>query len=147
GVAVARFRIYAFAIASGFAGLAGAFYAHYIPILTPGIGALDYMALLVVMAVTGGMEGLATAGGGAFVVEFVPETLRGLAFTWEVPLVGWTLRIDAQWRLPFFGLILLLTMRFARNGLLTPLWLQFMRLSEPRDRVRVPAPSSEDSPA
>src|SRR5262249_57012833 len=38
GVSVARFRILAFAIASGFAGLAGGFYAHYIGIMTPSVG-------------------------------------------------------------------------------------------------------------
>lgn len=116
GVAVARFRILAFAIASGFAGLAGGFYAHYIGVLTPGIGALDYMALLVVMTVIGGMERLPTAVGGAIVVEFLLEILRGYG----------------QWRLPLFGIILLLTMRFARNGLLTPLWIRFVRLGEGR---------------
>jgi hypothetical protein len=31
-----------------------------------------------------------------------------------------------------FGALLLLTMRFARNGLLTPLWQQFVRLGEAR---------------
>ena len=35
-----------------------------------------------------------------------------------------------------FGIVLLLTMRVARNGLLTPLWLSFVRLGEPRvDRL------------
>ena len=121
GVAVARFRILAFAIASAFAGLAGGFYAHYIGVLTPGIGALDYMALLVVMTVIGGMERLPTAVGGAIVVEFLLEALRAYG----------------QWRLPFFGIILLLTMRFARNGLLTPVWLRFVRLG---DRWVPPAP-------
>ena len=116
GIAVARFRILAFAIASGFAGLAGVFYAHYIPILTPSIGGLDLMAVLVVMTVIGGMERLPTAVGGAFAVEFLLELLRDYG----------------QWRLPIFGVILLLTMRFARNGLLTPIWLRFVRLGEPR---------------
>src|SRR5690348_14924503 len=116
GVAVARFRITAFAIASGFAGLAGGFYAHYIGIMTPGVGDLDEMAKLVVMTVIGGMERLPTAVGGAFVVEALLEVLRSYG----------------QWRLPLFGIILLLTMRFARNGLLTPLWLRFVQLGEPR---------------
>jgi branched-chain amino acid transport system permease protein len=116
GVAVARFRILAFAIASGFAGLAGSFYGHYIGILTPSLGGLDLMALLVVMTVIGGMERLPTAVGGAFVVEFLLEVLRGYG----------------QWRLPLFGIVLLLTMRFARNGLLTPIWLKFVQLGEPR---------------
>ena len=117
GVAVARFRILAFAIASAFAGLAGTFYGHYIGIMTPSVGGLDLMAVLVVMTVSGGIERLPTAVGGAFVVEFLLELLREYA----------------QWRLPIFGAILLLTMRFARNGLLTPFWLQFVRLGKVRD--------------
>ena len=114
GVPVARFRILTFAIASGFAGLAGGFYAHYIGILTPSLGGLDLMAILVVMTVIGGMERLPTAVGGAFVVEVLLEILRGYG----------------QWRLPIFGIVLLLTMRFARNGLLTPLWLRFETLGQ-----------------
>jgi len=116
GVAVARFRILAFAIASGFAGLAGGFYAHYIGIMTPGVGDLDEMAKLVVMTVIGGMERLPTAVGGALVVEVALELLRSYG----------------QWRLPLFGVLLLLTMRFARNGLLTPLWRELVRLGETR---------------
>jgi branched-chain amino acid transport system permease protein len=116
GVAVARCRILAFVIASGFAGLAGGFYAHYIGIMTPSVGDLDEMAKLVVMTVIGGMERLPTAVGGAFVVQFLLEWLREYG----------------QWRLPLFGVVLLLTMRFARNGLVTPFWLQFLRLGEAR---------------
>jgi branched-chain amino acid transport system permease protein len=116
GVAVARCRIVAFAIASGFAGLAGGFYAHYIGIMTPSVGDLDEMAKLVVMTVIGGMERLPTAVGGAFVVQFLLEWLREYG----------------QWRLPVFGIVLLLTMRFARNGLVTPFWRQFLRLGEGR---------------
>ena len=131
GVAVARFRILAFAIASAIAGLAGGFYAHYIPIITPSMGDLNEMAKLVVMTVIGGMERLPTAVGGAVVVEFLLEELRDYG----------------QWRLPLFGVILLLTMRFARNGLLTPLWLRFIRLGEARDRAQPPLPAEKASEA
>jgi branched-chain amino acid transport system permease protein len=132
GVAVARFRILAFAIGSGFAGLAGGFYAHYIGVLTPSLGSLDLMAVVVVMTVIGGMERLPTAVGGAFCVETLLEVLRAYA----------------QLRLVIFGILLLITMRFARNGLLTPLWLQFVRLGEIR-AVPVPSPdvgTEESSP-
>ena len=125
GVAVERCRIVAFAIASGFAGLAGGFYAHYIGIMTPSVGDLDEMAKLVVMTVIGGMERLPTAVGGAFVVQFLLEWLREYG----------------QWRLPVFGIVLLLTMRLARNGLLTPLWLPFLRLGEARGEPLVAAPT------
>jgi branched-chain amino acid transport system permease protein len=123
GVAVARFRILAFAIASGFAGLAGGFYAHYIGIMTPSVGDLDEMAKLVVMTVIGGMERLPTAVGGAFAIEVLLERLRSYG----------------QWRLPLFGVLLLLTMRFARNGLLTPLWRELVRLGEARVSARAGA--------
>ena len=150
GVAVARFRILAFAIASGFAGLAGSFYAHYIPIITPSMGDLDEMAKLVVMTVIGGMERLPTAVGGAFFVEFLLEKLRDLADSgggvhWQIPGIGLDIEIYSfdQWRLPIFGIILLLTMRFARNGLITPFWLQFVRLGE---TPVSPPPSVRDLP-
>ena len=128
GVAVERCRIVAFAIASGFAGLAGGFYAHYIGIMTPSVGDLDEMAKLVVMTVIGGMERLPTAVGGAFVVQFLLEWLREYG----------------QWRLPVFGIVLLLTMRFARNGLVTPFWLQFLRLGEARVSPLSAAPTVPD---
>jgi branched-chain amino acid transport system permease protein len=123
GVGVARFRILVFAIASGFAGLAGAFYAHYIGILTPSLGSLDLMAIVVVAAVIGGMERLPTAVGGALGVEALLELLRAYG----------------QLRLVLFGVVLLLTMRFARNGLLTPLWLQLVRLGDLRRAAPVRA--------
>jgi len=121
GVRVAHFRILAFAVASGFAGLAGGFYAHYIGVLTPSLGSLDLMAIVVVMTVIGGMEALPTAVGGALAVEALLEYLR---FT--------------QWRWVLFGLLLLVTMRFARNGLLTPVWQQFIRLGDMRPTPPAP---------
>ncbi|MGH7117960.1 MAG: branched-chain amino acid ABC transporter permease [Acetobacteraceae bacterium] len=102
GVKVVRFRILAFAVASGFAGLAGAFYAHYIGILTPDVGSVDNMGLVVAMAVIGGSESLAGGLAGAVGVELLSELLRSYG----------------QWRFVLFGALLLLTMRFARNGLL-----------------------------
>jgi hypothetical protein len=53
------------------------------------------------------------------------------------------LRSFGQWRLPLFGVLLLLTMRFARNGLLTPLWLTFVRLGDTRVP---PLPAARDVP-
>lgn len=106
GVKVVRFRILAFAITSSFAGLAGGFYGHYIGILTPDIGSVDQMGLVVAMAVIGGAESLVAAMIGALSLEFLVEALRSYG----------------QWRLVLFGALLLLTMRFARNGLLALAW-------------------------
>lgn len=120
GVRVVRFRILVFAIASSFAGLAGAFYAHYIGMLTPDISSVDQMGLVVAMAVIGGSESLPAAVLGAFAVEGLVEALRAYG----------------QWRLVLFGALLLLTMRFARNGLLALLWDQMRRALPVRGGVR-----------
>lgn len=118
GVRVVRFRILAFAIASSIAGLAGAFYAHYIGMLTPDIGSVDQMGVVVAMAVIGGSESLIAAVLGALSVEVLFEWLRAFG----------------QWRLVLFGALLLLTMRFARNGLLALLWDQARHISTLRRR-------------
>ena len=112
GVKVVRFRILAFAIASSFAGLAGGYYGHYIGILTPDIGSVDQMGLVVAMAVIGGAESIGAATIGALGLEFLIEALRSYG----------------QWRLVLFGALLLLTMRFARNGLLALAWQQLAHL-------------------
>jgi branched-chain amino acid transport system permease protein len=102
GVKVLRFRVLAFAITTSFAGLAGGFFGHYIGILTPDIGSVDQMGLVVAMAVIGGAENLFAATVGALLCEALVEALRSYE----------------QWRLVLFGALLLLTIRFARNGLL-----------------------------
>jgi branched-chain amino acid transport system permease protein len=121
GVRVVRFRILAFAVASSFAGLAGAFYGIYIGMLTPDIGSVDQMGLVVAMAVIGGSESLVAAVIGALSVEALVEALRAYG----------------QWRLVLFGVLLLLTMRFARNGLLTLAWEQTRRILPRRPPPRI----------
>ena len=119
GVKVVRFRVLVFAIASAIAGLAGAFYAPYIGILTPDVGSVDQMGLIVAMAVIGGAESLTASVIGAIMVEFLIEALRAYG----------------QWRLVLFGALLLLTIRFARNGLLALAWdkmVQFAPMRRPR---------------
>jgi chromate transport protein ChrA len=67
------------------------------------------MGLVVAMAVIGGAESIVAAMIGALGLEFLVEALRSYG----------------QWRLVLFGALLLLTMRFARNGLLALAWQQF----------------------
>jgi branched-chain amino acid transport system permease protein len=121
GVKVLRFRVLAFAIASAFAGLGGVFFGHYVGILTPDIGSVDQMGLVVAMAVIGGAESIVAAMLGALGLEFLVEALRSYG----------------QWRLVLFGALLLLTMRFARNGLLALAWQQLVRLGPVRRALRI----------
>ena len=125
GVKVVRFRLLAFTIAAGFAGVAGGFFGHYVGILTPDIGSVDQMGLVVAMAVIGGAESIIAATIGAILVEFLLEALRSYG----------------EWRLVLFAVVLLLTVRFARNGLLA-LGVQAAARMVRRQPAQVPAPTS-----
>lgn len=105
GVKVLRFRVLAFAMASCFAGLAGGFVSLYLGLVSPDLGSVDQMGVVVAMAVIGGTESIVAATIGAIAVEFLIEAMRQYG----------------EFRLVLFAAILLLVVRFARNGVLAPL--------------------------
>jgi branched-chain amino acid transport system permease protein len=55
GVNTTRIKVLVFTITSAFAGLAGAFYAHYVVVLSPQIADFSEMAKLIIMVVVGGL--------------------------------------------------------------------------------------------
>ncbi len=122
GVNIVRYKIVAFVVTSMIAGLAGAFNGHYITIITPNILVLLQMGLVISMAVIGGIESLVAAAIGAIFIELSLELLRQYQ----------------EWRMVLFGALLVLTLRFARNGLIYPLynWLFRRRLEAEAVRGR-----------
>ena len=121
GVNITRYKIMVFVITSMMAALAGAVQAHYVTIITPNNLMILQMSLVVAMAVIAGVENFIAAAIGAILIEFTLEMLR-ISFTIGDVVIDMTL-----WRLVFFGLVLMLTLRFARNGLLPPLINYFTR--------------------
>lgn len=119
GVDVVRYKILAFVITSLIAGLAGGFFAHYITIITPNIMVQSQMGLVLAMAIIGGQESLMASAIGAVIIEYALELLREFEY----------------WRLVLFGVLLVLTLRFARNGLLAPL-LSRLGGAQPRAELR-----------
>jgi branched-chain amino acid transport system permease protein len=55
GVNTTRIKVLIFTVTSAFAGLAGAFYAHYVIVLSPQIADFSEMAKLIIMVVVGGL--------------------------------------------------------------------------------------------
>lgn len=102
GIDIVKWKTIAFMISGFLAGLAGAVYVHYLGITTPSIGSIDELGVVVAMGVIGGLGRFAGPVVGAFIVEFASEQLR------------WA----GQARMVIFGLALVLTMRFSRDGLL-----------------------------
>jgi branched-chain amino acid transport system permease protein len=114
GVNVVKYKIMAFVITSFFAGLAGGFYAHYVRILTPNIIQLPQMGLIIAMVVIGGIESLAGAVAGALILQLAAEYLRDYE--------------ELRW--VFFGLLLVITLRFSQNGLIYPIYKRLTKTNE-----------------
>jgi len=121
GVHVVRYKVMVFVITAMMAAAAGTVQGHYIGIITPNILIILQMSLVISMAVIGGLESIVAAAIGAIVIEFALELLRN-SFT-----IG-PLTVDmSTWRLVFFGLLLMLTLRFFLNGLIHPIIEYFTR--------------------
>lgn len=142
GVHVVRYKVLVFVVTATIAAAAGVLQGHYIGIITPNILIILQMSLVISMAVIGGLESLVSAAIGAIIIEFMLELLRN-SFD-----IG-PFRIDmTTWRLVFFGALLMLTLRFRRNGLIHPILLWFTRRNVARETVanRAVAAAPEASP-
>ncbi len=121
GVNTTRYKVLVFTITTMMAAAAGAVQAHYVGIISPNNLFLLQMSLVVAMAVIGGVENFVAAAIGAVIIEFVLELLRN-SFNIGGHVVDMTI-----WRLVIFGILLMLTLRFARNGLIAPVIDHFTR--------------------
>lgn len=143
GVNTVRYRLLVFVVTSMIAAAAGAVQGHYIGIITPNILILLQMSLVISMAVIGGLESIVGAAVGAILLEFALEWLR-TSFT----IGGITVDMSI-WRLVFFGMLLMLTLRFWRNGLIHPLLVRFTRAGVGAETVakRMAAADAPETPA
>lgn len=102
GVNVVTYKVMTFVITSAMAGLAGAFNGHVVSIASPRIATIPEMGLVLAMSVFGGVETFIGSCLGALVLQTLAEYLRDYT----------------EWRLAIFSGIVLLTLRFAPEGLL-----------------------------
>lgn len=106
GVNTVYHRLYAFVLTSGFAGLAGGYYAHVVGLVSPRMSLISEMGLILAMSVFGGLESLLGAALGAVALQGLTEYLRTLE----------------EWRLAVFGALVLFTLRFSPEGILPKLY-------------------------
>ena len=102
GISPIRFKLLAFVIGTGIAGLGGALYAHYIRFISATDFSFPVSVLLLSMVVLGGMGTLWGPVLGALILGALPEVFR--------PLV--------DYRYLFYMVLLLLMIRFQPGGLL-----------------------------
>jgi branched-chain amino acid transport system permease protein len=96
GINTTRWKILAFMLSSGIAGIAGAFYGHYNGLLTPVMIDFNEMAFIVIMVVIGGIRSIAGPVIGAILIEILTETFREFG---EIRMVVFALAVIAIARL------------------------------------------------
>jgi len=102
GISPVRFKLLAFILGTGIAGLGGALYAHYIRFISATDFSFPLSVLLLSMVVLGGMGTLWGPVLGALILGALPEVFR--------PLVNY--------RFLFYMILLLMMIRFQPGGLL-----------------------------
>lgn len=104
GVDTFRYRMLAFVVASFFAGLAGALWAHYVGSVNPNRFSVEEMVFVLIWAIVGGTATFYGPIAGVVVLTVVNEVvLRSLG-------------VDAM-RPMFYGAILILSILFLPRGL------------------------------
>ncbi len=102
GINVSRYRIAAFAISGLIAGIAGAFYAHYICFISPDTFVYNDSITILTMVLIGGTGTVVGPVLGAILLTILPEFLRSFV----------------QYRMLIYGIIVVLMMQFMPNGVL-----------------------------
>lgn len=128
GVDVVRYKILIFVFTSLIVGLAGAVFYSDVGSerIIPEQLEILQMSLIIAYAVIGGMESLLGAAMGAFISRYLLEAMRevvialpfGLTFADGSDAFVWE---TGAWRFALFGLVMVFTLRYMRNGLLYPI--------------------------
>jgi branched-chain amino acid transport system permease protein len=101
GVKVVRWKIFAFTFSSVIAGIAGGFYAHFVQLVAPSMMSIQEMGFVLSMAVVGGFQNIFYAALGGVFLEGLLEEMREIG----------------EWRMTLFGVVVILILRYAPNGL------------------------------
>jgi branched-chain amino acid transport system permease protein len=116
GIDTTAYKVRAFVFSSFFAGVAGALFAHFVPIVNPGSFTFVKSIEVVVMIVVGGLGSISGAIGAAIALTLLPEALRSL-FTSGVDNAELAQRVD-QIRMPIYGILLVVLMIARPQGIL-----------------------------
>lgn len=113
GIQPWRYALFAFVIAASMAGLAGAFYAHYLSFVGPEVFGFSFTASMIIMVLLGGKGTLTGPVIGAVVVTVLEEYLRE----------------TKELRLTLFGLAVMGVVLFAPTGVVGALHRRLARLA------------------
>jgi branched-chain amino acid transport system permease protein len=101
GIDTTQVKVLVFTVSSAFAGLAGAFYAHYTIVLSPQMADFSEMAKLIIMVVVGGL--------GSFAGPLIGAPPVQIALTY--------LAKYGEWDMVIFALVVIALMRTTTGGI------------------------------
>ncbi|MFG3601052.1 branched-chain amino acid ABC transporter permease [Micromonospora chersina] len=116
GIHVARTQVLAFVVSAGCAGLGGGVYAVLTATVAPGKFPLELSLFLLMAIVIGGLGSLAGAVWGAVLLVALQDLPSLLTETFSLPS-GLAQRLEGNLALAVFGLILIVVMLAAPDGL------------------------------
>lgn len=115
GVNTTGYKVRAFVISSFFAGIAGALFAHFVPIINPGSFTFVKSMEVVTMIVAGGLGSTTGSIVAAVFLTLLPEVMRS-AFTAGGGDSSLAQKID-QIRMPIYGILLVVLMLARPQGM------------------------------
>jgi branched-chain amino acid transport system permease protein len=118
GVDATRVKVAVFTVTAAIAGLAGAFYAHYMVVLSPQMADFSEMAKLIIMVVVGGL--------GSFAGPLIGAAPIHIALTY--------LQRYGEWDMVLFALVVIAIMRGYTGGLVALASETWRKLGTPATR-------------
>jgi branched-chain amino acid transport system permease protein len=115
GVDTTAIKVFVFTLTSGMTGLAGAFYAHYVAILSPNIADFSVIGMIITMVIVGGIGTVAAPLIGAPIVELLNAALAKYG----------------EWDLAIFALIVIVLMRTSTGGIVDAVRRLLPRKTQP----------------
>ncbi len=132
GVDTTGYKVRAFVVSSFFAGVAGALFAHFVPVINPGSFTFEKSMEVVVMIVAGGLGSTSGAVLAAVVLTLLPEAMRTAFVQFGGGDAGLAQKVD-QIRKPIYGVLLVILMLVRPRGMFGTheVWDLFKRRRSP----------------
>ena len=128
GVKTHHYKMLAFVYAALLAGLAGWLYAHEQRAVSPSTFGLNYGIEYLFMAIIGGFGSLWGAIFGAAMILILRDQIQNIA----PKVIGSNINVE----MVFFGVMMVLILQYARNGLIPLLVQWFRRIKDARQTER-----------
>ena len=116
GINTFKYKTLAFVIGAGFAGVAGALFAHAQQFLHPNGFTFMWSVIILLMIILGGLGSITGSVIGAVVLTILPELLRFMGET------------VSQWRMVIYSVLLILLMLLRPAGIFGKRELNILKL-------------------